>query len=139
MNEKMPKVIIISQPKSGTYLLSEVVKRLRFVQTYMHINDRYYHQYDPKNIEEGKVNPDKYRKNVRMEQSSKLVEYGSFAVTHLVCNYKTKKIFGNFRKVVITRDRTERVKSWSNFFNGKIRHEQKFKDISVVDWKNEYN
>jgi hypothetical protein len=137
MTRQLPKVIIISQPKSGTYLLSEVVKRIGFVQTYMHINDRYYHQYDPDHIDQGKVNPNKYRKSVKMEQSARLVDPGSFAVTHQTFNERTKNIFGDFFKIVITRNKSERQESWDNFFNGKIRHRQGFKDVSVAGWENE--
>ena len=40
------KTIIISQPKSGTYLCSNVLKNLGINQTYLHVAENKSQQYD---------------------------------------------------------------------------------------------
>lgn len=130
-------VIIISQPKSGTYLLSEVIKNLGVTQTYMHLTETRYSQYDKDKIEEGREKP--FFINEKLSYSSSLIKPGEFAVGHLQKTENTTFLFKNFLKIIITRDLEQRRESWSSFFNGEIRRKADFVDISVKEWAEEEN
>ncbi len=119
-------VIILSQPKSGTYLCSEIVKNLGIEQSYMHLSESDYTQYQADKIIEGRTNPSKFRVAMHLEESSRLVKPGHFAVGHLTYTQYTTTCLKDFTKIVLTRDESERKKSWENFFNGKIRPQRTF-------------
>ena len=126
------KVMILSSPKSGTYLCSEVVKNFGFNQTYLHISPEDYTAYDSTDIQEGRYNPDRYKVVGTMEESLKLVTPGNFAVGHLRAKYSD--YLTDFKKIVLTRNKEDRRDSWNRFFNGKIRKLQPFVDIPMTSW-----
>lgn len=119
-------LIILSQPKSGTYLCSEIVKNLGYTQSYLHLSEDDYTRYDPNNIIEGRHNPNKFKIKQPLSVSAALIPPGSFAVGHLSMNKHTVECFNNFTKIVLTRNEQERAESWNNFFNGEIRPKQSF-------------
>lgn len=132
-------IIILSQPKSGTYLASEILAQMGLHQTYMHLSPDVYSQYDPENILDGRHNPDKYMVRKPLMESTKLVEPNSFCVGHLDCNTLTKNCLDNFFKIVLTRNENERKESWERFYNGTIRKQTNFeqgrrKGNNVFKW-----
>ncbi len=127
MNNNKP-VIILSQPKSGTYLCSEIVKNLGFDQSFMHLSDIEYTQYQADKIMEGRTDPGKFRVAMHLKESSCLVKPGQFAVGHLTYNQYTTTCLKDFTKIVLTRDESERMTSWENFYNGEIRPKKPFGD-----------
>jgi hypothetical protein len=132
-------IIILSQPKSGTYLASEILAQMGFEQTYMHLSEDVYSQYDKDNILDGRLHPNKYLVKQPLGVSSTRVKPNSFCVGHLNCRTQTKKLLDGFFKIVLTRDENERKKSWERFYNGQIRKKTSFelgrkKGSNVLKW-----
>jgi hypothetical protein len=100
-------MIIISQPKAGTYLCSEIVKNLGLHQTYMHLSQLFYSQYDSDRMFESRRFPKKFQVKKPLEESVDLIEPNSFAVTHVDCTPENIKLFDRFKKVVLVRDINE--------------------------------
>jgi len=137
-------LIIISQPKSGTYLCSEIIKNLGYVQSYIHLSPDDYTQYDPDRLLDGRHNPDEFKIKQPLDVSSKLIKEGHFAVGHLPRSVHTESCFENFHRIVLTRNEVERQESWRNFYNGEIRPLQSFrggkhKGLQVADWLHSNN
>lgn len=105
------KYFIISKPKSGTYLCSNILKILGLIQTFMHISEKYYHQYDPNNIEDGRLNPKKYQLSVPIEKSILKVPENSFAVGHLQPKKENLQLLVDFKKIFLHRNLEDRKMS----------------------------
>jgi len=100
-----PRVIILSLPKSGTYLVSEILRRLGFHQTFFHLRPDSLDAYDRELFVKGKRNtsPD-FFVECPIEQSVKLVRSGEFAAGHLACTDRTKAAFAPFKVVHARRE-----------------------------------
>jgi hypothetical protein len=108
------KYFIISQPKSGTYLLSNILIELGITPTHLHISNKKYEDYSNKDTDAVK-NPQKYSKNIPIEQSLKLIESNSFAVGHLPYSNKAEALLKDFKKILITRNTKDIKQSWQRF------------------------
>jgi hypothetical protein len=108
------KYFIISQPKSGTYLLSNILIELGIIPTHLHISNERYEDYSNKGNDAVK-NPKKYSKNIPIEESLTLIEDKSFAVGHLPYSENAEILLKDFKKILITRDINDIEKSWQRF------------------------
>jgi len=100
-----PRVVIITQPKSGTYLTSEIVRRLGFHQTYMHLRADSFDAYDGERLEEGRrAAKREFEVKCPIEESVKIVRSGQFAAGHLACDERTVTAFAPFRIVHLRRE-----------------------------------
>ena len=108
------KYFIISQPKSGTYLLSNILIELGITPTHLHISNEKYEDYSSKDTDTVK-NPKKYSKNIPIEQSLKLIRDESFAVGHLPYSDTTEELLKDFKKILITRNINDIKMSWQRF------------------------
>lgn len=131
------KCFIISQPKAGTYLLSNVLIELGIKPTHLHISNKKYEDYSSKDADAVK-NPKKYSKNIPIQQSLKLIENNSFAVGHLPHNNKTEILLKDFKKILLTRNVKSIKKSWHRF-NKDYQRENDFNEelLKRIElWKN---
>lgn len=78
-----PRVLLATQPKAGTYLLSSVLARLGFHQTHYHLNKRRMQAYDPALLELGAQQPRLFDVQIKLGESLKLIRHGEFAASHL--------------------------------------------------------
>lgn len=121
------RYLIISQPKAGTYLCSAILKNLGIHQTYMHLSEDAYNQYYPNKLQEGKYNPDRFRIEIELAESIKLVPPNSFAVTHAQCTEENIELFRDFRKVMLVKDYNAIIRSFSNW----LRESRREKDLTI--------
>lgn len=135
------KVIVISQPKAGTYLCANLLTELGIKFTYMHINEDLYADY--KNFEQSffKTKNRPYVKS-NLKDSLSLVKEGEFAVSHLRYNDNNLKLLKDFKKIILFRDWNSASASMKNYTENilgepynRVFHERKYK--GVVGWKNE--
>ncbi len=137
------KYFIISQPKSGTYLLANLLVEFGIKHSYIHVGENKYEKYDPKNLDEAVRNPSKYSVKSNLENSLSLVENGSLAVSHIGHSEKKVKLLKDFKKILITRDRREIGESaerWKkDYKRGKyVKHiNLKYDYESIERWKEE--
>ena len=109
------KVMIISQPKAGTYLCNNLMEEFGFESSYKHLNKTNYQAYDKNNLENCKSNPRQYDVNVDISQSVQTIKDNQVAMTHLSYSKDLQNIFKDFKKILLTRDKQNRDKSWERF------------------------
>ncbi|GAB4110424.1 MAG: hypothetical protein Kow001_11240 [Acidobacteriota bacterium] len=84
-----PRVLVISIPKSGTYLVAAFLKELGLVDTGVHVNDDGFHDYRNRTLSEMVSEYRKFRRLYPLSQTLELVREGQFAVGHLTCSPQT--------------------------------------------------
>lgn len=122
------KTLIVSQPKSGTYLCANILQNLGLTFTYMHLARDSYDKYDPNNLEDGRKYPKKYRHSLHIEESQKLIGDNEFAVTH-AAEQINMPVFNDFKKIVLHRNVEESVDSYNRWIQESGR---KHKRVSVI-------
>ena len=134
------KYFIISQPKSGTYLLANLLVEFGIKHSYMHIREERYEKYDPNNLDESARNPSKYSFNSHLENTLTLIEEGSLAVSHLEHSEKKVELLKDFKKILITRDGKEireSAKRWKKDYKRGKGMPPKYDYEAIERWKEE--
>ena len=103
--------MIISEPKSGTYLCSALLKNLGLYQTYWHLFLVWYTAYEGDKILEGRNHPSKFNRDGKIEDMVAKIPDNGFAVTHLKRSDRLVKAFEGMKKVVVTRPFHEKEES----------------------------
>jgi hypothetical protein len=138
------KAIIISQPKSGTYLCANLLKEIGMHFTGLHLSEDYYQKYDLDNLDDSRKNPKKYTKKMSVNKSINLIEDKSFAVSHLCYSKKNTIITKEYKKIILTRDYNEVLSSWNRWAlstnrSQKSIHIEKETQKNILSWLNEHN
>lgn len=129
------KYIVVSQPKSGTYLTANLLQNLGLQFTCMHINPTSYEQYDLDNLENSRRNPRNYTVRKSSEESTKLIGHNQFAVSHLDAISKHVKILKGFKKIVVYRDNLkESQQSWDRWLKESGRSGKLHIDHRIREW-----
>lgn len=102
------KYFIISTPKSGTYLVANILKNLDIKSSNLHIWPEVVSIYN----EEEDYFKHEY---INFEQSCNIINEEEFAVGHIYFNEKNKNILSNFKKILIIRDHRELWQSAERF------------------------
>jgi hypothetical protein len=127
------RVMIVSQPKAGTYLTSALLAEMGLEQTWLHINQNGYQKYNPDDLEAGRKRPEDFTTLSPLAESLELVPEGGFAVTHLPCLDPFIKPMEGFKKVLLTRDIEECRESTMRFMKKRGR-ESNFFDADHHCW-----
>lgn len=115
MNQPPARVILVTNPKAGTYLLSEIVRRLGFEQTYLHLAMNRVIAYDPARMQEGRSTPTRFEINCPLHESVRLVRHGQFAASHLACNTESVSALAGALVVFATREIRSSIVSLMRF------------------------
>lgn len=133
------KYLILSQPKSGTYLASNLLKNLGINQSFIHLSLEKYEDYTNANLGHAKNNPKKYSHKLNLSESVKLVKDGFFAVGHIPYTNETQSILKDFKKIALTRNFEDIVSSWKRFNTETGRNPNLDKNLynKILNWKNQ--
>ena len=126
------KVIVISIPKSGTYLVSSILRELGLVDTGVHVWETGFHDYRDRTISEMIYNYAAYAVNLPIADTVDLILPGQYAVGHLACIVKNKDILKSFRKIFLIRELRQSLISHMRWFSQKgrgLEHDQSWKEI----------
>jgi len=114
------KYFVVSIPKAGTYYLSEILKSLGIVQTFLHIDVDKYEDYSkaPDLLDMRKFYY-KFSKKNPLKKTLKLLKDNQFAVGHIP--YEYNYLFSEFKKIFIKRNVKDVIVSYMNFieFSGR--------------------
>jgi hypothetical protein len=132
------KLIVISQPKSGTYLCANILQNLGFEFTYLHILPDSYNAYNKDDIENCKRHPEKFRVDAPLQEPLSMIGEGQFAVSHLRRNKVTDLAVKDFKKIILCRDADEIFESYKTWMEetGRDRTPRKGKPEMVTSWIN---
>ena len=130
------RAIIISLPKSGTYLCQNLLGVFGLHKTLIHLNGgKNNQQYDSEKYSLGRTNSQMFRIDQSMEDVLKNMSDNSVAATHLQFNKKHDLLFKPFKKILVHRDlqgRTESAERWKKIRKNPVKlqgHE------SIMQWE----
>jgi hypothetical protein len=109
------KAIILSQPKSGTYLCANLLQEFGLSFSGLHISENHYQKYPENYIVSG--SSDKFTHRTPIAQSIQLISNNEFAASHLAYSENTENLLTNFKKIVVTRPQSEIEESARRFAN----------------------
>lgn len=135
------KYFIISQPKSGTYLCSNILNNLGINQTYYHFTPKHIYKYDKNNLDAGITNPENYIVQDTVENVLLKIKDNDFAVGHLSYKEPIITLLKPFKKIILHRNPTEAGESYNRWItesNRKRPFRDKVKN-TVKEWINEPN
>jgi hypothetical protein len=132
------KIIVISIPKSGTYLMGNILENLGFTNTYKHLSKKGGQEYDPNNIQDGIKNPRKYDSKKSLEENLNEIQDGQYALSHLEYDDCTSKLLEEFFTIYLERDEKEveaSFKRWCKISGRSYKPWRKEKLNYIKLWK----
>lgn len=106
------RVFVISIPKSGTYLVREILEQFGFDRSYLHISETGTYDYSKISFDEGRSQPQKCLSRMSLEKSLKNIPQNSFAVGHLKYSLNTADLLKDFKLIFIGRNAKETILSY---------------------------
>jgi glycosyltransferase involved in cell wall biosynthesis len=118
------RVIVVSIPKAGTYLLAEILKTLGLEDSGIHVNRNDLSDYRFATIKEAREEYLKYSVNVPLKNSINLIAHGQFVVGHLPYEPDILAMLRDFKVIFVKRDIRDAIISQMRFFSlpGRGRH-----------------
>ena len=124
--------IVISIPKSGTYLLGAYLQSLGMIHCFAHVHEGGFSDYRGRSIKEMVENYTDFEIPLPVEHTLKLVKPGDFVVGHLRDIDRCRPLLSEFRKVLAVREIRAALVSHMRFMNNEGRGK-----AFGTDWKNE--
>jgi hypothetical protein len=109
------RVLVVSIPKSGTYLMAELLKALGYASTGMHLAETAYSDYKGVDLEEARTHPGRFARTEPLSQSLSRIKAGEFAVGHLPCKNEIVDATSAFKRFYLTRDLRTALISYMRF------------------------
>jgi hypothetical protein len=110
-------VLVVSLPKSGTYLVAELLKALGRRSTEMHLAEQAYSDYRGADLGEARRNPDRFARREPLSESLTRIQPGEFAVGHLPYKAETVQATAPFKRLYLTRDLRSALISYMRFLH----------------------
>jgi hypothetical protein len=98
------RVIVVSIPKSGTYLVAEILKALGYRSTGMHLAETAYTDYTGSPLAEARQDPGRFIRSEPLSRSLARIQPGEFAVGHLPFKDEVVHATRPFKRLFLTRD-----------------------------------
>jgi hypothetical protein len=111
------RVLVVSIPKSGTYLAAELLKALGYRWTGMHLAETAYTDYSGSQLEEARQDPGRFARNEPLGTSLGRIHAGEFAVGHLPFKPGIVDATQPFKRIYVTRDLRLALISYMRFMH----------------------
>lgn len=109
------KVMIISQPKAGTYLCSNLLVEMKIPTCGYHYKENLLNKYDLDDIENIREGLKREKIRLPLTKTINLLPDNYHAVSHLDYNKLNVNLLKDFKIILLTRDYKERVESWNTW------------------------
>ncbi|HEV8002328.1 MAG TPA: sulfotransferase domain-containing protein [Planctomycetaceae bacterium] len=109
------RVVVVSIPKSGTYLVAELLKALGYRWTGMHLAETAYTDYSGSQLQEARENPGRFARSEPLSVSLTRIHAGEFAVGHLPFKPEVVEAVRPFKRLFVTRDLRSALISYMRF------------------------
>lgn len=123
-----PRVMVLSMPKAGTYLMAEVLRLVGLEPSHLHLNDSSYDDYSKLTLDEGRAHPELARIAMGPLDALKKIQPGQFAVGHLGYSQVLELALQEFRIIFLCRDPRTALVSFVRFLVDSGRAESR--DVS---------
>jgi hypothetical protein len=121
--EGFDKAVIISIPKSGTYLLSSILEKIGLINTGVQVWETGFHDYRGKTISEMVHRYSEFAVNSPLNLTATLVLQGQFIVGHIECSKETQSLLSAFKRIMSIREMRQSLVSHMLFFENEGRGE----------------
>jgi hypothetical protein len=111
------RVLLVSIPKSGTYLVAELLKALGYRWTGMHLAETAYTDYSGSALEEARREPGRFTRKEPLSTSLANIRAGEFAVGHLPFKPEIVEATRSFKRIYLTRDLRLALISYMRFMH----------------------
>lgn len=98
------KLVILSIPKAGTYLLSEIARNFGWHQTYWSVREDSMEDYSAGSMEDRRSRPQQFRRQSGVVEAAVFLPPRSFFVGHIARSPAAKVALGGFRKILAVRE-----------------------------------
>lgn len=98
------RTIVLTIPKSGTYLIGAYLKKIGLIDTGVHLDDVGFTDYRNRSIQEMVESYRDFRKIYPLDQAIRLLRPGQFAVGHIGFNEKTIRDLDGTRIIFVSRE-----------------------------------
>ena len=109
------KAFVISIPKSGTYLVAELLTRLGMESVKLHLSLDYVTDYRFASLKDGRERPELFDVRMKFADALQFIDNGQFAVGHIECSELTVQLLRNFRKIFVFRNLRDALVSYMRF------------------------
>jgi Sulfotransferase domain len=109
------RVIVVSIPKSGTYLVAELLKALGYRWTGMHLAETAYTDYGGSALDQARQDPGRFARSEPLSASLNRIHAGEFAVGHLPFKDDVVEATRPFKRLFVTRDLRVALISYMRF------------------------
>jgi hypothetical protein len=100
----MNRTIVLTIPKSGTYLIGAYLKKLGLIDTGVHLDDVGFTDYRNRSIQQMVESYRDFRKIYPLDRAVKLLRNGQFAVGHIGFNEKTVRDLAETNVIFVSRE-----------------------------------
>lgn len=111
------RVIVVSIPKSGTYLVAELLTALGYHSTGMHLAETAYTDYSGSQLDDARRDPGRFTRSEPLSASLTRIQPGEFAVGHLPFNAEVVEATALFKRLFVTRDLRWALISYMRFMH----------------------
>jgi len=109
------RALIISQPKSGTYLCANLLQEFGLKFDGHHLSEHHYQLYNLANKYSSLTNKDKFTITEHISKSISKLNDNYIAVSHFNYTKELELLFKDFKKIILTRSKDEISESWNRF------------------------
>jgi len=109
------KVVVLSIPKAGTYLLARLLQMVGYEDTEVHLSSKFFADYRWKTLEQKREYSLRVFVNMEASDVTKMIRTGQFVVGHLPCNAEMKETFSRLKKIFAYRDLRDAIVSHMRF------------------------
>ncbi len=100
----LKRTVVLTIPKSGTYLIGAYLKKIGLINTGVHLDDVGFTDYRNRSIQEMVESYRDFRKIYPLDRSVKMLRNGQFAVGHIGFNEKTIRDLAEINVVFVSRE-----------------------------------
>lgn len=126
------RLAIITVPKAGTYLMSEVAKLCGWHQTYWHVREDSFEDYSAGEMADRRHRPQQFRQAQPLSEVVPQVPSHAFFVGHIPCNPDTVQTLAACRKILLVRELRAALVSRMRF-ERRLRRSSHFDAVWTVE------
>jgi len=131
--QSLNRVLVITQPKAGTYLVAQILKESGFEHTHLHLGRDRLQAYDPHFLHTSMQNPSLFNVFCPIQESRNLIRFGQVAVSHICYEPHLAEAFSNFRIIHVKRELSSSIRSLARMYLHSDAKGRKFKDAISKD------
>lgn len=113
--EPLPRTLVCSIPKAGTYFLAELLAACGGVNTRLHVSKHEFSDYGSGSLEMQRRYPEQFQVRMPLAQCLSQIDGGEFALSHLPCDAEVCEVLVNCKVVFLYRDLRDCVISYMRF------------------------